>query len=369
MKGILRTLLIIVVIIVVVAVGGYFVLPAKASRAQSFTVDRPPASVFAYIRSIPAGTAIATGVTQNAVTNAADNVVVADVAFTDGSTGTATYTIRPEGDGSRVELRIEQALSGANPLNRLQAITGGQVGPLVEAAATEITGDLNTLPATNFSGLEYSVVQLQAQPFFYIQNCSPSEPDSITSIITQAVAVIPSLMRANRIEPIGPLMAVEPRVVQGQYCYQVGYPYRGPTPRVLLTGATGQTPGGTALRMVYTGSEQNVVAEVYNRMDALLAAAHLDDPTKSDDDWTTYEVYHDDATQAGGSRNREIFYVAQGDITALTTIAPPSASPAAVPTATPPPVAPAAVAPAPAPAPAATTPPAAPPATTPPAKQ
>jgi hypothetical protein len=137
-------------------------------------------------------------------------------------------------------------------------------------------------------------------------------------------------------------MAVEPRVVQGQYCYQVGYPYSGRQPRALLIGRTGQTPSGQALRVVYTGTEADVIAQVYDPMDALLAAAHLDDPATTEDDWTTYEVYHDDATQAGGSRNREIFYVAQGDISALTAIRPagepvpvPEAQPAQAPAAPP----------------------------------
>ena len=65
---------------------------------------------------------------------------------------------------------------------------------------------------------------------------------------------------------------------------------------------------------------------MYDPLDALLGAAHLDDPATREDDWATYEVYHDDATQAGGSRNREIYYVTQGDISALTRIAPPSAA-------------------------------------------
>ena len=69
-----------------------------------------------------------------------------------------------------------------------------------------------------------------------------------------------------------------------------------------------------------------MIAQVYDPMDALLAAAHLDNPATREDDWVTYEVYHDDATQEGGSRNREIYYVVpQGtDISALTRIAPPS---------------------------------------------
>jgi hypothetical protein len=143
-------------------------------------------------------------------------------------------------------------------------------------------------------------------------------------------------------------------VVSGQYCYQVGYPYAGRQPRALLIGQTGQTPSGQALRVVYTGSEEDVLAQVYDPMDALLAAAHLDDPATTEDDWTTYEVYNDDATQEGGSRNREIYYVVQGDVTALTRLLAPTEA-AAVPAAAPE-AAPAAEAPATATEPAPATP-------------
>ncbi|MEQ1492233.1 MAG: hypothetical protein ABL932_16945, partial [Terricaulis sp.] len=110
-----------------------------------------------------------------------------------------------------------------------------------------------------------------------------------------------------------------------------------------------ETPSGQALRVVYTGEETNVIAQVYDPMDALLGAAHLDNPATREDDWVTYEVYHDDATQAGGSRNREIYYVVpQGaDISSLTRIAPASEA-AAIPANAPAAEAPATTAPVPA---------------------
>jgi hypothetical protein len=135
------------------------------------------------------------------------------------------------------------------------------------------------------------------------------------------------------------MMAVEPRVVEGRYCYQIGYPFSGRAPRGdLLTGAAGQTPSGQALRVIYTGTEADVMAQVYNPMDALLAAAHADNPATTEDDWITYEVYNDDPTQEGGSRNREIYYVVQGDISAVTRLHPetdPAAAPAVAPEASP----------------------------------
>jgi hypothetical protein len=333
MGGVVRIILIILVLVLVAAGAGYFLVPPVASRTETLTIERPAQTVFARLSSTPAGSTLAEGVTLAEITSAEDNVVVGNVTYASGATGRVTYTVTPQGEGSQVQVKLEQDL-GPNPLARIDAITGGPVAPLAEAAAASVTTDLNALPNASFSGLAYNVVQVEGRPFFYVENCSDSDAESITSIIGQAVVAIPPVMRSNNLTANGPLMAVEPRVVSNQYCYQVGYPYSGRQPRALLIGKTGTTPAGTALRVVYTGTEENVIRDVYDPMDALLAAAHLDDPATREDDWATYEVYNDDATQAGGSRNREIYYVAQGDIAALTRIAPPS-EPVAVPAAAP----------------------------------
>lgn len=325
MGGVGRIILIVLVLLVGGAAAAYVLVPPVASRTQTLTIERPAETVFARLASTPAGATIAEGVTLTEITSAENNVVVGAVTYAEGATGRVTYTVSPQGEGSSVQVKLEQDL-GPSPLERVQAITGGEVGPLLEAAATSVSADLNALPNATFTGLAYSVEQVEGRPFFYVENCSSSDAESITSIIAQAVAAIPPVMRTNNLQVAGELMAVEPRVVSNQYCYQVGYPYTGRAPRALLIGKTGQTPSGTVLRVTYTGTEENVLAEVYNRMDALLAAAHLDDPSTTEDDWTTYEVYHDDAMQPGGSRNRDIYYVAQGDISALTRISPPTAA-------------------------------------------
>lgn len=331
--GIARVLGIVVVVVLIAAAAGYFLIPPRAAGTQTLTIERPAPTVLARLASAPVGTAIAEGVTIAEAATTDGDTVTAPVAFADGATGRVVYTVTPEGEGAQVRIRLEQDL-GPNPLDRIKALTGGEVAPLIAAAATAATNDLNALPNASFEGLAYEIVTIEARPFFYVQNCSDTSAESITSIIAQAVEAIPPVMRRNGLQQAGPLMAIEPRVVSGQYCYQVGYPYTGREPRALLIGQVGTTPGGQALRMVYPGSEETVLEDIYNRMDALLAAAHLDNPATPDDDWTTYEVYLDDPTQPGGSRNREIYYVVQGDITALTRIAPPT-TPAAAPPATP----------------------------------
>ena len=318
MAAVGRTIIIVLVVVLGLGAALYFLGPKTASRSQTLEIERPAATVLARLSSTPVGAAVVEGVTISETPTLEGDTVTAPVAFAAGGTGRVTYTVTPDGEGSNVNVKLEQDL-GANPMNRFAAITGGEVAPLIAGAASAVETDLNALPNATFAGLQYSVVDVAARPFFYVENCSDASAESITSIIGQAVVAIPPVMNSNRLTVNGPLMAVEPRVVSNQYCYQVGYPYSGRQPRALLIGKTGETPAGQALRVVYTGDEAAVTAQVYDPMDALLGAAHLDNPATREDDWVTYEVYNDDATQAGGSRNREIYYVVpQGvDIAAL----------------------------------------------------
>ena len=324
MAAVGRILLIILVIAVIAVGAGFFLLPNTASRTQTLEIERPAESVFARLASTPAGSEIAQGVTVTEVVSAENNVVTANVAYADGATGKVTYTVTPNGEAaSQVRVRLEQDL-GANPVARFTAIGGGPVSPLIDTATANITADLDKLTPNSFAGLQYSVVEVQPQPFFYIQNCSPTDSEAVKSVVTDSLIALRPIMARHNLRIAGPPIALEPRVETNEYCYRIGYPYTGTPPRVLAVGSAGTTPGGTALRVVYTGSEEDVWTQVYNPMDALLVAAHLDDPATNTDDWANYEVYHDDPTQAGGSRNREIFYVANGDISAITRILPPT---------------------------------------------
>lgn len=331
-----RIILILIILVLVAGGAGYFLVPPVASRSQTVEVERPASTVLARLASTPAGTALAEGVTVSGPATAQGDTVTAPVTFADGAEGRVVYTVASAGEGARVTVKLEQDL-GPSPLERINIITGGDVAPLIEAAASSVSTDLAALPNATFDGLVYVVEQAPARPFFYVENCSDTSAESITSIIQQAVAAIPAVMRTNNLQVAGPLMAVEPRVVSGQYCYHVGYPYTGRQPRALLIGKTGETPAGTVLRVNYTGAESDVLAQVYDRIDALLGAAHLDDPATREDDWTTYEIYHDDPMQPGGSRNRDIYYVVpQGvDLARVTALLPPAeALPEAAPAAT-----------------------------------
>jgi hypothetical protein len=333
-----RVIGIIVVLVLVVAGAGYFFVPPVASRSQTVDIERPAQTVLARLASTPAQTVVVEGVTTTEAASQEGDTVTAPVSYADGAAGRVVYTVTPNGEGARVNVKLEQDL-GANPLDRIQIITGGDVAPLIATAASSVTTDLSALPNATWDGLTYVVEEVAARPFFFAQSCVPNEPETITTLIADAKTAIEPLMRSRNLQQAGPLMAVEPQVVANQYCFQIGYPFTGRAPGSVLGQLiqSGQTPAGQVLRVNYTGTEADVLTQVYDPIDALLGAAHLDNPATREDDWTTYEIYHDDPTQPGGSRNRDVYYVVpQGvDIARVTSIAPPAqALPAAAPAAT-----------------------------------
>lgn len=347
MGAVVRILMIVVVIALVAVGAAFFVLPSQATRTETFTIERPASSVFARLASTPPGTTLAEGVTQNEITSAANNIVVANVAYSEGVTGTATYTVSEEGEGARVELALAKDL-GPNPLNRFGAITGAGVGPLAGAAAASITTDLTALPTASFVGLDYSIQTVEARPFFYNQRCSPQDAAAIKEVVAASLLALRPIMARHNLRQAGEPVAVETSwdEAANQYCFQIGYPFTGTPPRVLAIGDVGTTPAGQAIRVAYTGTEEDVIP-TYDRMEALIAAARLTQGR-------SFEIYHDDPTAtAAGSVNREIFYLVEGDTARLAQLVPPAApAPAALPadtSATPAPEQPAAPATAPTP--------------------
>src|SRR5688572_1614640 len=146
-----RTLIIIVVLVAVVLGGGYFFGPKTASRSQTLEIARPAATVMARLASTPVGATVTEGVTISEAATVEGDTVSAPVAFATGETGQVSYTVTPQGEGSRVRVNLEQDL-GANPLDRIQVITGGKVGPLIATAASAVETDLNALPNATFEG-------------------------------------------------------------------------------------------------------------------------------------------------------------------------------------------------------------------------
>lgn len=312
MGGILRILLILIAVVAIAAGVATFALPGTAAKSETVDIARPPPSVFARLASAPANAPLGDGVTQT-VTQAANNVVTADLAFPEGAKGRAVYTISPaEGGGSHVLVRIESPLA-LNPIDRVQGLTGAPAAPFLAAAVASVTSDLNALPTAAFTGLSYEVVQVTAQPFLYVESAVPQDAAAIKEAVAQSLVLVRPIMSRYSLAAAGPPIAVETAWENGQYAFQAGLPFTGTPPRILVGVRAGQTPSGQAIRVRYQGPEENVLA-TYDQMEALIAAGRL---TLGH----SFEIYHDDPTQGGGSVDREIYYLVTGDVSHL----PPSA--------------------------------------------
>jgi len=325
MKGIGRILIIILVVVLGLAAAGYFfVLPQKYTSTQTFTVERPVDQVYAYLAATPAGEKVGdVTITEVTDVNAESHEVEATVAFADGQTGEATYTVASEGAGSQVTVVFERPI-GPNPLTRLSAMSKNEVEPVALAASESLNEQLGDLTNISISGLSYEIVQVGAKPFIYNENCSPIAPAQIKEAVAQSLLVLRPLMARYNLEQDGPPIAVETswNEEQNQYCFQIGYAFRGTPPTIYAGGRVGRTPEGRAMRVHYEGSEENVIP-TYDQMEALAQIARLE-LGKS------FEVYYDDAAAPGGSANRDIFYLIEnGDPGRLAEVAP-SAGPVPV---------------------------------------
>lgn len=320
MGGIVRILLIVVAVVAIVLGVSIFALPSRAAKTETVEIARPAASVIARLSTMPAGTPVSDGVTQT-VTGTEDNVVRADLTFPDGQTGRATYTVTPAGEGSQVEVKIESPL-GLNPIERVQGLSGAPAEPYLAAAVAAVTTDLNALPAQAFTGLAYEITTVEAQPFFFVQNCSPQDAAAIKDVVAQSLLALRPLMRRHNLTEAGYPLAVETSWENNQYCFQIGLPYTGTPPRVLAVGTAGQSPAGQVIRVRYEGPEENVIP-TYDQMEALIASARLEQGR-------SFEVYYDDPTNDTGSVRRDIYYLITGDASALTRVAPTAAQPAAI---------------------------------------
>ncbi len=325
--------------------GSYVVLPGKVEKEQVITIDRPVATVFALLASAPEQTKVAEGLTQTVTALDLRKTVEASIDIA-GKSGKVTYSLTPAAAATEVKIVVSQDL-GFNPVDRANGMSGAQLVPVAAAIATWADGEAKKTPTADFSDLVYEVVNLPARPFLYLEGSTTKGAGQIADGARQATAILKTVFASNNLQLSNPI-AVETAWTGDTYGFNFGIPYTGQRPAVLIGVKAGETPSGTALKVSYTGSEDAIVPAVYDKIDALIAATRLTEGAN-------FEEFLDDPSQAGGSRNRLVYYIITGNTEALGRIAPTATAPPA-PAVAPAAAPPSTVTPAPAPAPAPATP-------------
>jgi hypothetical protein len=350
MKGIVQILIAIVAIVVVALGAGYFVLPKEARVERSVQIPRPAASVYALLASTKAGSSFATG-TQTITAEGLDKPVKTVIALDEKTSLDAAYTLTNSGEGVKVSLKAV-ALLGSSPIARIQgALGGGATGKVLDAGLQALSEEAGKLPPADFGSLKFEVVDVAGKPFLYLDAETPNDAGSIKEGVSQATKFIQTMLVANSLKPDGSPIAVETKWDEAnkKYAFLAGQPYTGAQPKLLIGVKSGQTPSGTAVKVLYEGSEDQVLP-IYDQIEAAIAA------TRGEKAGPSFEVYLDDPTQSGGSVKRHIYQIVKGDLTTLKALSTPGATMTSVAPTEPASAAPAApaettpVAPAPAPA-------------------
>ena len=344
--------------IVVIGLGAVFLLTKpKAEATQTITIERPSPAVFALLATAPENQAVGQGVTQTVTGYSHPTRIEAEVRYGADKRAKVLYTVATTTNGSEVTAVVSQDF-GLNPFARLQGTSGDQLQPVLDGVVATLQTEAQRLKPHDFTGLSYEVVTVAPKPFLFLEASTNSNADNIRDGYRQAMNLIRTAFQNNNLTPAGNPYAVEPDWSEGAsaYNFQFGIPYAGPPPALLIGVKNGNTPAGTAVKVNFYGAEEQVLDQVYNKVDALLAA------TRVEESGPYFEIYNDDPTQQGGPRNREVYYIVTGDTQRMMQVAPP-ASAQAPPMATPLPAPASTVTPTPVQTPATV------PATTPPAVQ
>jgi effector-binding domain-containing protein len=328
--------------VALVGAGGgalYVATPSKVEKEVTFTVDRPLATVYAMLASAPGESAVVDGVTQTVTALELRKTVEADVTFLTNKRADITYTLTPADKATSVVLHVRHDL-GLNPAERVSKERGDQVGTILTSLQSWVLAEAAKTKTADFSDLTYEVATRTAQPYLYLEGSTTKGPGQISDGARQATAILKTVFASNNLAMTNPI-SVETAWTGDTYGFNFGMPYSGQRPAVLIGVKAGETPSGTAIKVNYTGSEDTIITQVYDKIDALIAATRLTEGPN-------FEVYLDDPTQVGGSRNREVYYIVTGDTEGLLKYAPSAPRGALAPA--PAPVEPSTVTPTPAPA-------------------
>lgn len=317
MKALGKILGTLIVIAIVVIAAGFFLLPKSASQSQTVSIDKPAANVYALLASTPAGEKIGEGITQTVRTATPPDTVVFDVDYGGGVKGEATYKVVSKGEkASDVVVKVVKPVGDA-PMDRIGALTGAAAAPVLVSAVQELKNDAGALTEFSFVGLEYELVDLDAQPFIYSPGSSTQEAGEIKKWVAEALKIVDRNVSLKGLRTIGRPIAVENEWKDDTYSFYAGYRLAGDAPKGSAGVSFGKSPAGTAIKVIYKGDEAQVIP-TYDKMEALIAAARLEKGK-------SFEVYNDDPTQDSGSADREIYYLVSGDTSQLAKVLPPKA--------------------------------------------
>lgn len=306
MRVLKRIVLLLVLLVAVLAVVG-LLLPRHVHVERSLVIEAPRATVFALVsgfrsfnkwspwfekdpeaKYVHEGPAAGVGAklswagdpgkvgsgSQEIVESRPFESVTTALDFGSEGKATATFTLAPEGNATKVTWGFDSDL-GMNPVGRYFGLLFDRmIGPDYEKGLAGLKSLAEGLPKADFSDLQVEVVQAVPATVACVAASSAQEEKAIGAAIGSAYAQIGRFLQAQRLKQAGPPITINTKWGDGVYEFDAAIPLDRAPDRDLPANSpvkVRQTYGGTALKAVHRGAYRDMPA-TYERLYAYAAA-------------------------------------------------------------------------------------------------
>lgn len=295
-------------VLIVALLGIGLLLSEHAHVERSETVNAPPATVFALVNSFrqfekwspwadkdPAvkversGPEIGVGARyvwsgNDAVGSGSQEIVSStqpsqvQVKLTFGGfegASEATYTITPEGTGTRIVWALDSEL-GSNPVNRYFGLfMDKMVGPDYVKGLARLKSLAESLPKTDFAGLAAEVATNKALPYAAVSGSTTTDIAEIGKALAAAFAKVDAAIKAAGLKQAGAPIAITRRYDASAKVYEFDAALPVDRSDAALPANSdvryGETPAGTVIHFTHKGAYAGL-PQAYEQLAAFEAA-------------------------------------------------------------------------------------------------
>ncbi|MGQ0700920.1 MAG: SRPBCC family protein [Panacagrimonas sp.] len=317
MRVLVGLLIAFAVLVAGVVVGGFF-LPSQAVVTRSIVIDRPASTVFTVLNGFrhfgkwspwadldPAMTASVEGALTGAgaryewssqldgvgsgVLEIVKSTPYEQVVLTQTFGGTesrARFDITPEIDGTRVVWHYEADFAKGIFDRYLGLMLDGMIGPDYEKGLARLKAHVETLSATDFSGLQVEHLDAPAQTIAYLSGRSSTQAQDIARAYADAFLQITVVLQAAGIKPSGPVLAIGRKWDPDRRIYEFDAAIPVPAGTNTLPNSSGvklgKTYAGSVLKAVHRDPHNWIDAHLEKLMAYKRATGLIDNGTPWD---------------------------------------------------------------------------------------
>lgn len=212
---------------------------------------------------------------------------------------TAQITLVPQDSGTLIVWGYDVKFHGSLLFRYFGLLLDRMIGPDYERGLAKLKPLLESLPATDISGLKAEVVETPALTIAYVTAESQNEPTAISNAAAHAFSVeIPAFLQAHQLTRTGaPLVIYDSCETGAPMCLlRAGIPVdrSDVAPQSGQTVQIGQTYAGRALKVTHRGAHAEI-AQTYSLVPAYLLASGFE---RAGTPWEQFESDHPQAPES-----------------------------------------------------------------------